>query len=705
MRFLKQAALLFLAAALLLCTLSGCGGALKLQAVADPAEDYFRDRPYPLEAGQTAPAKAEHRRAQQWLEQYLLGGAEKGAVPFDFLIDGESFAQSLSSWQCDVQQTGSDDVKTDYTLVYTRPDQPVAATVYASLYRQWPVVEWTVWLENTGGANSGVITEFNGLNLTVDEADAGTEYNLTTFAGSRMNLSAFKPNYQVMEPGKAVSISGAAGKPSAYWAPYYNLQWQEKGAEWNKAGMLFSVGWSGQWSAKLERTDAGVQMEAGQERFASYLEPGEQARGPLMSILFYEQDFMRSQNMFRRFMYETVMPKQNGQPLPNMTAGSTAVETDLTKTATTENQVAAIERWARAGLKPTHWLMDAGWYEMPGGGWEDTGNWDPDPARFGDSMMEISEAAEAAGMGYILWYEPERVNANTDFSERTEYLLTENMFDLSNDEALQFLCEYIVEQIERNGVSVYRQDCNFSSLMENWKKGESENRIGMVENKYVVNYLRFFDYLLEHCPGLLIDSCASGGRRIEMETNRRSVVLWRDDACYEPTLTQCQSYGINFYVPYSGHGTIDTAPETIKYAFRSNMCQSTWLSWVVKDGDDAQNALYRERLDEFYEYGRYLMEDYYPLTRFSDATDVWMAWQYNDPEDTSGIIQVFKRPDSTQQSDTYLLSGLHKNKTYVVTDIDTGAAVEKTGRQLMTEGLTVDISEAFDAKLFHYAVK
>ena len=53
MRFLKQAALLFLAAALLLCTLSGCGGALKLQAVADPAEDYFRDRPYALEAGQT----------------------------------------------------------------------------------------------------------------------------------------------------------------------------------------------------------------------------------------------------------------------------------------------------------------------------------------------------------------------------------------------------------------------------------------------------------------------------------------------------------------------------------------------------------------------------------------------------------------------------------------------------------------------------
>lgn len=705
MRLYRRIALTFIAAALLLCTLGGCsGGALKLQAVADPIEDYFRDRPYALEAGQTDPTKAEHKRAQQWLEQYLLGCMENGAVPFDFLIDGESFAQSLSSWSCDVQETGADDVKIDYTLVFTKPDQPVTATVYASLYRQWPVVEWTLWLENTGDSNSGVITELNGLDLTVDAADEETEYNLTTFFGSRMNTVAFKPNYQVMEPGKTVSLSGSAGKPSAYWAPYYNLQWQEKGAKWNKAGMLFSVGWSGQWSAKLERTDAGVRMEAGQERFASYLEPGERARGPLMSILFYEQDFMRSQNLFRRFMYETVMPKQDGQPLQNMTAGNTSVQTDLARLATTENQVEAIQRWKNAGLNITHWLMDAGWYEMPGGTWVDTGNWDPDPSRFGDSMMPISEAAHAAGMDYILWYEPERVNANTDFSERKEYLLTENMFDLSNDEALQFLCEYITEQIQRNGVDVYRQDCNFSSLMENWKEGESEDRIGMVENKYVVNYLKFFDYLLEHCPGLLIDSCASGGRRIEMETNRRSVVLWRDDACYEPTLTQCQSYGINFYVPYSGHGTIDTAPETIKYAFRSNMCQSTWLAWVVDDNEE-QNALYRARLDEFYKYGHYLMEDYYPLTRFSDATDVWMAWQYNDPDDTSGIIQVFKRPDSTQQSDTYLLSGLYKDRTYVVTDIDTGAAVEATGRQLMTEGLTVTIPDAFDAKLFHYAVK
>lgn len=68
-----------------------------------------------------------------------------------------------------------------------------------------------------------------------------------------------------------------------------------------------------------------------------------------MSILFYEQDFMRSQNLFRRFMYETVMPKQDGQPLQNMTAGNTSVQTDLARLATTENQVEAIQRWRTRG--------------------------------------------------------------------------------------------------------------------------------------------------------------------------------------------------------------------------------------------------------------------------------------------------------------------------------------------------------------------
>ncbi|MBM4095074.1 MAG: hypothetical protein FJ276_37545, partial [Planctomycetes bacterium] len=39
----------------------------------------------------------------------------------------------------------------------------------------------------------------------------------------------------------------------------------------------------------------------------------------------------------------------------------------------------------------------------------------------------------------------------------------------------------------------------------------------------------FWDGLLQRHPHLLIDNCAEGARKIDLETIRRSIVLWRSD--------------------------------------------------------------------------------------------------------------------------------------------------------------------------------
>lgn len=80
-----------------------------------------------------------------------------------------------------------------------------------------------------------------------------------------------------------------------------------------------------------------------------------------------------------------------------------------------------------------------------------------------------------------------------------------------------------------------------------------------------------------------------------------------------------------------------------------------------------------------------------------------MAWQYCDPADTSGIIQVFRRKNSDRTSQTFFLSGLDPEKTYTVTDSDTGESVKKTGRELMTSGLTVDIPEKRSSVIIKYS--
>jgi alpha-galactosidase len=50
--------------------------------------------------------------------------------------------------------------------------------------------------------------------------------------------------------------------------------------------------------------------------------------------------------------------------------------------------------------------------------------------------------------------------------------------------------------------------------------------------KHIEGLYNFWDNLLARNPGPLIDNCASGGRRIDLETIGRSVPLWRTDYSY-----------------------------------------------------------------------------------------------------------------------------------------------------------------------------
>jgi hypothetical protein len=57
----------------------------------------------------------------------------------------------------------------------------------------------------------------------------------------------------------------------------------------------------------------------------------------------------------------------------------------------------------------------------------------------------------------------------------------------------------------------------------------SLDRQGMTDNLHVQGYLAYWDALRRRRPNLVIDSCASGGRRNDLETMRRAVPLHPTD--------------------------------------------------------------------------------------------------------------------------------------------------------------------------------
>lgn len=285
------------------------------------------------------------------------------------------------------------------------------------------------------------------------------------------------------------------------------------------------------------------------------------------------------------------------------------------------------------------------------------------------------------------------------------------LLNLGNPDAWKWLVEHVDKLIVEQGIDLYRQDFNFDPLPY-WRAADAPDRQGITEIKHVTGYLAYWDELRKRHPNMLIDSCASGGRRNDLETMRRSVPLWRSDYAYEPIGHQCMTYGISMWLPYHGTGTVATtdAPyygggftKVDPYAFWSNTAPSLGCGVDVREVGIDYGA-WRRLLSAWRQASESYYGDFYPLTPWTRNDDVWMAWQYNRPNKSDGIVQVFRRQKAGTDSVRLKLRGLDPKATYRVRAIE-GPAVERdswTGKELMESGLSVTLRDRPAAAVVRY---
>jgi alpha-galactosidase len=230
-----------------------------------------------------------------------------------------------------------------------------------------------------------------------------------------------------------------------------------------------------------------------------------------------------------------------------------------------------------------------------------------------------------------------------------------------------------------------------------WRANDTEDRQGITEIRHVEGYLAYWDALIAKHPGMLLDTCASGGRRDDLETLRRSVPLHRSDYILEPTGVQCHSWGLPLWVPFSGAGAKEIDP----YIFRSNMHPAIVENCDLRDRGLNYDLL-RKLVGEWRLVSRYYYEDYYPLTPYSQAEDVWMAWQFHARELGEGFIQAFRRPSSPYFGLQIRLRGLDRGATYELRSLDKTETVTMTGEALLSRGLPVSIDERPGAAVIVY---
>jgi alpha-galactosidase len=480
--------------------------------------------------------------------------------------------------------------------------------------------------------------------------------------------------------------------------PFFNLE----GAG---AGVVLAVGWSGRWAATFEaKAHGAVRARAGMAQTRLVLHPGEEIRTPSMLALFYQGDRWRGQNLLRQFILKHHRPLKQGQPLvAPITCGNwggTRAEVHLDN----------IEKIIQQRLPVDYYWIDAEWFGT--GGWPvNVGDWRVKKDLYPQGFKTLAEKLRADGRELMLWFEPERVFRGTPWQkEHAAWLLGtggENfLFNLGLPEARLFLTDFLSARIEEFGLGCYRQDFNMDPRPF-WQQADASDRQGMAEIRHIEGLYAYWDGLLARHPHLIIDNCASGGRRIDLETVGRATPFWRTDGPRDPIAHQCHTYGLLAWVPFSATSQ-DRALDD--YEFRSSMCSSLCLNWWVAGDVPAERIpaefpfdWARGTLDQYKAIRHFYYGDYYPLTAYSQARDVWMAYQLDRPDLRQGLVVALRRPSSPYETARFPLRGLDADAQYLITDLDTQATRRLTGGELMQQGLPVSLPRRPGSALITYA--
>lgn len=648
---------------------------------------------------------------KQWINTSFAWGK---TPPFSFVYDGKSSNEFIRSWTYSGKTLKSDDPNVvKYCFTYESKSVGLKVECDVEGYTDFDAVKWVLRITNTNPDNSKTLKDVKAIDLDLQYPVAG-RFNLYSAEGNHISKADFHPRTRIMDVGETYQIAPEGGRSSEVAFPFFNIE-SPAGQ-----GVMFSIGWSGTWLADfVKKDDKTFSIKSGMKRFESYLESGESIRTPSISLLFWNgADRMTGHNKFRRFVLAHHSRKIDGKfaeyPLSSGFNYRDPAPCTEYSCLTEDYAIAMIRRYTQFGLIPEVYWLDAGWYTGAsnfeiGQTWANTvGNWTVDKERFPRGLKPVADEVHKVGAKFMVWFEPERVIRGTQWAEEhPEWMLdipgsnkdTYLLFDLGNEDARIWMSEYIARMIRENGIDYYRQDFNMQPDIY-WEANDKPGRAGIKEIRHIEGLYAFWDYLLDTFPDLLIDNCASGGRRLDLETISRSAPLWRSDYYHydDPDGYQGHTYGLNFFLPLHGTGIL----QTDRYSFRSSISSALIYNWKITDKNvsivDMQDCL-----KEYAEVRPYFYEDYYPLTGIEDLTrdNIWLAYQLHRTSDDSGIIVAFRREKSTDISVTVQLSGVDSGKTYTIRNYDNDVVMTKTGKEL-AEGFELNIDQPRGSLLLGY---
>ncbi len=588
-----------------------------------------------------------------------------------------------------------------------------------TLYPEHDALRWVLWLENPSDRESGIVSDLRDCDVTLPLAGGAT---ISTLKSTSLTKDEFSPASVGIDPGQTRRYKTYDGVSSqSCRLPFDKNPGEDEGFEHGgfpffdvnaqAQGYILAIGWTGQWNAAFQRNHTEIKAITGLEDCRFKLLPGERIRTSSTLLMAYEGDGAEAHNRFRRLLFKHFSPA-------NLTSAPKKAVC-MWGGVRSEQMLQKIDGLLTNQIPFDYFWIDAGWYgcsqadepDQSKSSWGlHTGEWYPNPLYHPNGLRDVADKLHANGKKLLLWLQPELVHVTShSYRDNRDKLFKHNetsrnvLLDLGRPEVLDYVYECVAAQIRKLRVDCYRQDfCAFPLVM--WRLSDAPDRKGISEIKHIMGLYAFWDRLLAEFPHLVIDNCAGGARRFDIEMYSRSVNLWRSD--FESDWDEKQAQTSALY-PWAVSAAIASGSNreygdtyAVRSVYGSDLAVNYWGTGDQNLTDTPDLDWVKQRFAEYDRLYPLIYKDFYLLTPYSYLPDCWCVWQYHDPDGDKGAVLAFRRGECGQESVALALKGLTPGARYVFEDADTGKERESSG-----ETVSITLPEKRSSRLLFYERK
>lgn len=300
---------------------------------------------------------------------------------------------------------------------------------------------------------------------------------------------------------------------------------EQRGEVWG-----LHIGWSGNYELVADGvTDGRKVLQVGELLLPGEigLEPGETYRTPAVYLSYSANGLNEVSRQFHNHLRARPNHPKLPRPIHLNTWEAVYFDHNVKKLRALADAAAAV------GIE--RFVLDDGWF---GGRRDDTrglGDWWVSPDVWPDGLTPLIDHVRSLGMDFGIWVEPEMVNPDSDlYREHPDWALVDQRYphvlgrnqlvlDISKPEVEQHIFDRLDALLRDHDISYLKWDHNRDLVSP-----ASSGHAGV--HRQTLALYRLIDRIKTAHPRVDIETCASGGGRVDFGILERTDRVWTSDS-------------------------------------------------------------------------------------------------------------------------------------------------------------------------------